>query len=288
MEMTAAERNLYPGALPHVASWPAGRALDSNAGSPISSQALCVSVFGALAGRPHRGQITTAILAAAGLEPPTGSSRPLVDCEVRGQRVLLNEYGGPNATSPDALLTWPKAVLVVESKFTEPLGRCSHAARGDCSGDHAVGSDMKTGTDAACRLTVQDGSRTPRRYWEVGTEIFQPAALATPRRPCPFRDGGYQLMRSLCFSSALASETGASWFGLLVALTDGAGQAAHTRAELDAFLDLVRPELRSRVGVVSYERIAWILEGFGEEDLAVWLKAYLDRGLAAAAKPRGT
>jgi hypothetical protein len=187
----AALANLYPEAAARVnACWDRGR-LEARAASPMSSQALCVSVFEPLAGRPapHRRAVLNAICASAGLGTPVhGTAR--VEAEVRRHRSVLGEIGGGTPTALDALVTWDEGVLTVESKFNEPeFGSCGQLKplrmklddprynpgfpelrEANCSGHHAVGSDRKPTTSplgAACRLTVKDGGRAPRRYWAV-------------------------------------------------------------------------------------------------------------------------
>ena len=150
------------------------------------SQALCVSIWGSIAENEKRGAIVRDILAAAGIELRL-NAQPTIECEVRGRRDVLSEYGGSNPTCPDAIITGGEAVLAIESKFTEHLGGCSQVKQKTvttpkgkvkhppaCSGHHEIGSDLQTMSDAPCRLTVQDGERTPRRYWEVGARLFDP------------------------------------------------------------------------------------------------------------------
>lgn len=108
MNLEGPEGNLFPGSLAHVTGWSKSR-LDANVGSLVSSEALCVSVFGTLAERPDRTVALAAMLAAAD--------------------------GARNATSPDVLVIWPDGVLVIESKFTEPFGCCFQATQRKCSGD---------------------------------------------------------------------------------------------------------------------------------------------------------
>src|SRR4051794_1099396 len=82
---------LYPGARHHVASWEEGR-LESRSAVAYSSQALCVSVFGALDGHPRSAEIVAEIGEAAGVGLPTGD--PSIVCEDRSHPHVLNELGG--------------------------------------------------------------------------------------------------------------------------------------------------------------------------------------------------
>jgi hypothetical protein len=93
-----ARENLFPGALPHVDRY-VGELLEERSNVPWSSQALCVSVFGAIGDSPARADLMQQILTAAGVSvQPKGD--PELRCEVRGRRDVLNEIGGSNATCP--------------------------------------------------------------------------------------------------------------------------------------------------------------------------------------------
>lgn len=288
-----AHSNLFPEALGHVRDWRAGR-LEARSRAIYSSQALCISAFGAIALSPHGGDIIKAMLDSAGVELGA-AGEPEVVCELRGRRDVLNEHGGGNPTCPDVLVSWPDVVLTVESKFTEHLGPCSQVKeiktrRGvvtrpaACSGDHAVGSDLRTKTDAPCRLTIREGDRTPRLYWEVGEQLFLPDVLAIPRRPCPFRDGHYQLMRNVCFAARLAELERRPRFGFLLAYAKAARVAGETEQTFAEFRDMLLPHVRPLVGTVTYEEIARIARRSGERELAAWLDDRLPAGVAAKAR----
>jgi hypothetical protein len=118
----AAKANLYSGALQHIADWKPGR-LEKRSYVPWSSQALCVSVWGALDGHPSQDAVLVEISAAAGVDIDLTSAK--IECEVRTLHELLNELGGGTPTSRDVVVTAPSAVMAVESKFTESLGVCS-------------------------------------------------------------------------------------------------------------------------------------------------------------------
>ena len=188
----------------------------------------------------------------------------------------------------------PVCVLSIESKFGEPeFGGCSQArpstiskrdARYDpelprlkalnWTGAHAVGSDLKSTTKplgAACRLSVQDGARRARRYWEVAPSLFRPEILSVPR-PCPFASDAYQLMRNLAFASEWAKAGDLVEFGFLVTLVDASPFAARLRTRVEDFRGLLLDSVRQRVGVVSYERIAEISDSHGERALAAWTR----------------
>lgn len=130
-------------------------------------------------------------------------------------------------------------------------------------------------------LTVADGKRHPRRYWDVAPHLFVPEILATPQR-CPWATGAYQLMRNLAFAHEWARTHRLEWFGFLVALVDAAPHASELRRRVTAFKMLLRPELRDRVGIISYEHLGIILFAHGETELADWVKTRLADGLQRA------
>lgn len=143
---------------------------------------MCLSVWGTLATRRKRAVVLKDIFAAAGLSL-TGTSAPEIVCEDQDP-ARLNEYPvTATPTSIDVSVRWQGAVLAIESKLTERgFGACGQtAARRDaksgttldppCNGRHWPGSDVKIKTAAPCRLRIWDGSRSPRLYWDVGSEL---------------------------------------------------------------------------------------------------------------------
>jgi hypothetical protein len=137
-------------------------------------------------------------------------------------------------------------------------------------------------TRAPCRLTIQDGERTPRLYWRIGAELFRPNVLALPGRPCPFKGGSYQLMRNICFASAFATRAAMRSFAFIVCYVGGAKSARRTKVEVQEFKAMLRPELHPSFGAVSYEQIAEIAGMHGDEALATWISCRLQDGLARA------
>jgi hypothetical protein len=293
-EHQTALANLYPDAAARVdALWSRGR-LESRAGRPHSSQALCVSVLETIASRaPHtRAALIQAIAAEAGLTVPVGHAVE-VAAEVREHREVLGETGAGMPTSLDGLVHWSGGVLTIESKFCEvefgacgqiktaivkppdprAKGRAAGRAAANCTGRHEVGSDTKPSTadlKAECRLTIADGRRAPRRYWEVAPYLFLPEILTTPRK-CPFASDAFQLMRNVGFAHEWPRPPTGGWFGTLICLVDRSPHAADLRERVTRFRALLRPEFRTRVGMVSYERIADVLSAHGEAKLGAWV-----------------
>lgn len=271
----------------------AGR-LERRAAQLHSSQALCVSLLETIAGRPSDvgAGLIQVIAVEAGLAPPLGHDVE-VAAEVREHREVLGETGGGAPTSLDGLVRWSGGVLTIESKFCEAeFGTCQvktvivkppdARAKGlsigrpvaNCTGRHGMGSDTKPSTahlNAACRLTIADGRRAPRRYWDVAPHLFLPEILVTPRR-CPFASDAYQLMRNIAFARQWPSRPVDGWFGTLICIVDGSPYAVRLREHVERFRALLRPELRTRVGIVSYERIADVLCASGEANLARWVR----------------
>lgn len=288
---TGVPATIYAGAVSHVRAWSRGR-WHKGVGQPHSSQALCVSVWGTIAEHPRRAALLSRIFRAAGLASAPDTSVE-VTCEVVDRPRLLNETGaGTRPTSVDALVEWSGGTVAVESKLTEPhFDSCGQvtgrpaAGQGSspgpaCSGRYESGSDLKTRSQAPCRLQVWDGDRAPRLYWQVGWDLFEPEVLRPPRRPCPFAGPSYQLMRNLVFAKAAARPRsrridGASLpviefreFGLLVAHADSHRHAAGRRRQFEDFRALLRPEVRPQVALIAYEDIADILLREGLADLA--------------------
>jgi hypothetical protein len=251
-----------------------------------------VSVWGTIAGSEHSRVIVADILSAAGVVLELGVG-PEIECEVRGRRDVLNEYGGSNPTCPDVLVTWSGGALAIESKFTEHLGGCSQvkpqqvrtpegkASRPPaCSGNHEVGSDLRTKSRAPCRLTIKEGNRSARGYWEVAANLFQRDVLELPRRPCPFRDGHYQLMRNLCFAARLAEFERRPAAGFLLAYVKSARVAAETERAFAEFKRLLLSDVARRTGSITYEQIAGIARRHNETELADWIDGRLPAGIA--------
>ena len=103
-------------------------------------------------------------------------------------REVLNEKGAGIPTNVDALLLYPGLALVVESKLRNGLDRALRFLA-YCTGRYEVGSDLKTLTAALCRLEIQDGRRSPRRYWEVMRALSEPTPMRAARC-CPFAGPG--------------------------------------------------------------------------------------------------
>jgi len=242
---------------------------------PHSSQAFCISVWGTLA----RGDAGAARAAVADLLGDQASRDALREAPTlrleHVSRPVLNEYLG-KATNIDAFLIWPGLAIAVESKLREDYGPCSQAPR-NCTGRYEVGSDLKTGTDAPCRLEVQDGKRTPRAYWEVMGSLAHPGAYPTGER-CPFAGGGYQVMRTIAFAARHAERQGCDWRAVFVFPGSRSLRSGKT---IDAVTEPLLGEHKKRVLRLDYEALARRLVS-SDDPTSLQLGRYMEDRLATA------
>jgi hypothetical protein len=179
------------------------------------------------------------------------------------------------------LLLADDAAMCVESKFRvdalEGFGKCSQATSGDCKGFHGHGSDAKQNTDVWCRLTVKDGYRDPRKYWELGCGHFRDEIFLEqrPSQVCPFRDT-YQLMRNYLTASELARQCEKSYFGVIGVVPEARADAI-VKGVRQFKEEVLLPENVDRVAAVLYEDYIEVLDS-GSTDakmLADFLRARL-------------
>jgi hypothetical protein len=280
-KIEAVKRNIIPAAHAEIEDWnqfdwhrSGSGVVDSDVAH--SSQAFCVSVWGSLAQDSLGSGFAYARNAAS-----LGSDWEFMDSPGRlsfefSDRTLLNELGTPQATSIDVMLEFDNHVMVIESKLTEELGRCNQAKSGACSGNYAVGSDLKTGTDALCRLEIQDGARTPRLYWDVMRSVITHDALSAGT-VCPFADSAYQVMRNVSTAVALGRRNGKDWRALFAF---PAATRHDTAAVVASVAALLAPESRSKVAVLDYAVLAEDLTKLQRDDargLAVYMQSRLSQ-----------
>lgn len=243
--------------------------------SPKSSQVFCFSAFATLKGIGQRDQVIHRLLAPLFSETQTASGRPRRwDISLEAQDPpLLGELGPLQPTSIDVLLSSSREVICVESKFVADadtgLGRCAqfHADKGEqsqCHGFYGPDSDAKTRTKAWCRLETWEGKRSPRLYWLLGRQYFQPH-VCDRQRPgdiCPLRDGSYQLARNFLFAALSAQRTDKPFFGVLVICPDSTSSLV--REQVASFKkSILLPQFAGRVQFVTYETYAAILKTCG-------------------------
>ena len=81
-------------------------------------------------------------------------------------------------------------------------------------------------------------------------------------------------MRNLCFAAALARR----WpdnFAFVLAYVGGAASAHESEADFAAFRAMLRPDVATRVGAISYETIADVLPSATHAELKEWIDARL-------------
>ena len=277
-KLTALESNIYSQAHWSVGDWHDFDWHKSQSGEVDSdvlqsSQAFCISVWGSLF-RHSSSLDSSSIRKSADLDDDWA----FLDSETTPEfefsdRTLLDELNTPQPTSIDVLLEFDEVVVTVESKLTEALGSCSQPKNKACSGMYMEGSDLKTGTDAPCRLQIQDGRRTPRRYWDVMTDICGPGFVQLGK-PCPFAGPSYQVMRNIATASALAERKGKDWraiFAFPGAADDKTSQV------VDGVASLLSPSESWKVAVLDYDRLAADLASSSSVD---------ERNLATYMSPR--
>lgn len=173
----------------------------------LSSQAFALNLAGPFFDTPALLAPTLRALLhdelAADLESVESVEAELVDPENR-----FREPGsrGTLMTSVDLGITWRgrrtgRALLLVEVKYTESgFGECKKGGDtgGACDSD---GPGIVASGGALCPLSGDPHRRT---YWEWLNRlgVFRSEALAVPG-PCPFRHGGYQLMRNQTLAAVL-------------------------------------------------------------------------------------
>ena len=259
--------------------------------SENSSQALCISAFGTLRDatlNSIREHIVGSLvgLAFSDMEKAPKRKRWDVGIEVEDPQ-LMNEYGS-QPTSVDALLTSSEEVVAVESKFQsdarDGFGTCSQPRNGLCNGFYGPGSINGGKSSAWCRLETWDGKRTPRLYWAIGRQYFQPSTflMQSSGDTCPLRHGSYQLMRNFLFAASYAKREQKSKFGVLVICSKRRSkklieQVHQFRSEV------LLPEFRENINLCYYEDLITILEK-SENSTAKDLATYLEMRIQTVLK----
>lgn len=249
---------------------------------PHSSQVFCVSAFGTLRQLPVRDQVIGQLLG----QPETSTEHELTwDIGLEAERpALLSEYGPGQPSSVDALLTNRRRVRCLESKFLSDavagFGGCSQPKK-QCAGYYGPGSDLKTKTNAWCRLEVWDGERSPRTYWTLGRAFFRESVFAKQAdgETCPFDGPNYQLMRNFLFAAALAQQQRFQSFGVVVIAP--ARKSGKLERQIESFrTTILQPQFGALVQLVTYERLIELLQQSGDP-AAVALATFLSGRIAA-------
>jgi len=226
-----------------------------------SSQAFCISVWGSLVGHSDAiGLGWLRELASLGDDWMFMDEAADVEFEY-ADRDVLNERGQGKPTSIDVVLPYDDHVVVVESKLTEGFGSCSQISRGSCTGVYEPGSDLKTHSAAPCRLQVADGTRTPRKYWDVMAGLCVPGTFQIGAR-CPYAGPAYQVMRNIAFAAEMGRRTKRQW---RVLFAFPASSKHDTSAIIDSVVRTLGSEHQRRVATVDYDRVASEFQGSDAE-----------------------
>lgn len=259
------------------------------AADPKSSQTFCISAFGSFRSEELsclRDKLISSFICEyfQWMRTEKRPRRWTVSVEVESPE-LLNEFGkNSQPTSIDALLESTEEVIAVESKFVrdadEGFGTCGHFRKKRCNGFYGPGSNNRTKTfspknNSWCRLETWDGDRTPRLYWTLGRQYFQPRVFEKQidSQVCPLRDANYQLMRNFLFAAEYARRYKKSSFAVLAICP----KAKITRLEqqVDDFRSTVLAEpFQNRIRLVSYESLIALLRASGNSS-AIELGDYL-------------
>ena len=256
--------------------WHRSRSGTADADLPTSSQAFCISTWGTAASKDGIGvRSALALVLKDDLLDSWLTGTEMGDFHLEFvDRLLLGEEGAGNPTNLDAVWEFPEVTLVVESKLLESFGPCTQVRGGHCSGVYGPGSDLKNHTDAACRLTVSDGARRPRRYWDVLEGIgYSPAA----GQPCPFAGPGFQVMRVITAAAELARQRRTDWRVVFAYPETFAPEPGLT---IDRVRELLPPEMQSRILTLDYEDLVGQLLA-GDDVTAQELGSHLWRRLMA-------
>jgi hypothetical protein len=107
-----------------------------------------------------------------------------------------------------------------------------------------------------------------------------------PGQPCPFRGDPYQLMRNISFAYKWACDRQLPDFAFLVMLVDSAPASSKMRSAVEEFRGLLLPGHRGRLGVISHERLADVVElQHREKPLAHWIRQRITQVCGGEAGP---
>ena len=243
--LAIADWSNFPWHRPKSGGWPDANLLNS-------SQAFCISVWGTFAA-PNGNAVRSIV---ANLLQDTGFLDAVISTPVAFELTLenvdrdrLNEHPSNmgNATNLDALLRFPRLTVVVESKLTETFGSCSQPPW-QCSGTYGRGSDLKTHTDAPCRLAVPDGRRAARTYWNVMRRLSDDDAYIQGQ-PCPLCRTNLSSYARDCIGEVEAGQD--DWRAIFAYPSDRL-----TRSHIESVVANLRPEYRAKVLHLDYLTLA--------------------------------
>ena len=228
--------------------------------SQRSSQVFCLSALGSLRNLGVGNKVLTNLLAEAFRQiqlPDPNEWKFLTEYEDKN---ILNEKGHGQPTSVDFFCKSSKAIVCFESKFVSDaksgFGSCSQVERKNCAGYYGPGSDLKTKTNAWCRLKVQDDRRTPRYYWRLGRSYFRQDIFVEQSYgdTCPFAGSSYQLMRNFLFAAEAAKRDRKAFFGVVAICPERTADEVKIRVH-EFRNDILLPEFKEQMQFLPYERL---------------------------------
>ena len=243
----------------------------SDAYSERSSQVFCLSALGSLRNLAVGNKVLTNLLVEAFPKIPAPDPKEweiLTEYEDKG---ILNEKGHGQPTSVDFFCRLSRVIICFESKFVndakEGFGSCSQVRRKNCAGYYGPESDLKTKTNAWCRLKEWDSRRTPRHYWCLGRSYFRQEIFSEQSYgdTCPFAGSSYQLMRNFLFAAEAARRSRKAFFGVLAICPERT--AAKVKKQTQNFRDeVLLPEFKDQMQFLPYERLIHHLRVTCDED----------------------
>jgi hypothetical protein len=249
----------------------------SDANLPHSSQVFCVSAFGSIRMLRVKDQVIAGLLQVP--ESEIQSTGWNLQLEVERPE-LLTEYGSGQASSIDVVLQSATSVICIESKFLSDaragFGKCSQAPE-KCAGYFGPGSDLKTMTNAWCRLEVWDRDRSPRSYWSIGRAFFRESVYEKQivGNSCPFNGPNYQLMRNFLFAASISQQKKLHNFGVVVMSPERT--SSKLMKQIEVFRNAVlQPQYCNHIQLLTYEKLVEQLKTT-EDEAALQLADFLSR-----------
>jgi len=266
IDISAVQRNIFSGA--HDAIWQVFP-WHTGAASYHSSQALAVSVFGAIAVHPERQSLVDETLHVMFGWDPQGDDGWRVELERNLPPSLLGER---RPTQADVLLQNKTSAVLLECKFTEsgggpcsqakPLPSGEHKGTIQCDGNYREQTNPVNGKMARCALSAKG-----IRYWTYIPKYFDLDGHKD-HEPCPFAGPAYQYMRNVLAAARWArihNKTHAA-FGLVYVAGESfpmSSEVTDPQSEWAQFVARLRPDAPLTVTAVSYQDLLqtwrWIL-----------------------------
>lgn len=262
IDIRAVQKNVFPGA--HDAIWQRFP-WHGGAGSPHSSQALAVSVFGTVALHPSRQVLIDEALRVIFGWDVRDDDKWRVSLDRRLSSSLLHE---PRPTQPDVLLQNRTSAVLLECKFTEagggpcsqrrplPLGKRKGLIQ--CDGNYREQINPVNGETDRCALSAKN-----IRYWKHIPSHFN-LDKDSDYEPCPFAGPAYQYMRNVLAVAQLAKRRNKSGakaraaFGLVYVAGEPfpmCNEVGNPGGEWGQFVARLRSDSSLAVGTISYQRL---------------------------------